>query len=97
MTNNWIVALKEYNKNNKNEWCVPKKGSYAYDKLKQRQKELDKPEQAKREKAANKIQAFVKAVKFRSGELVRLETERQINRAVKERKLSYRQVLTLRN
>lgn len=67
MTNNWIKVLKEYNKNNKNEWCVPKKGSDIYNKLKKRQKALDNPEQQ-----ASKIQALVKGVQFRTKQLPKI-------------------------
>lgn len=67
MTNNWIKVLKEYNKDNKNEWCVPKKGSDIYNKLKKRQKALDNPEQQ-----ASKIQALVKGVQFRTKQLPKI-------------------------
>lgn len=67
MPNNWIKVLKDYNKNNPNEWCVPKKGSYAYDKLKERQQSLDNPNIP-----ASKIQGLVKAVQFRTKELPKL-------------------------
>lgn len=32
--NLWIRALKVYNKNNKDEFCIPKKGSGSYDTIK---------------------------------------------------------------
>lgn len=67
MPNNWIKVLKEYNKDNQNEWCVPKKGSDAYNKLKKKQKALDNPNLQ-----ASKIQALVKGVKFRTKELPKL-------------------------
>lgn len=67
MTNNWIKVLKEYNKDNKNEWCVPKKGSDIYNKLKKRQKALDNPEQQ-----VSKIQALVKGVQFRTKQLPKI-------------------------
>lgn len=67
MPNNWIKVLKEYNKDNKNEWCVPKKGSEAYNKLKKKQKYLDNPNLP-----ATKIQVLVKGVQFRSKELPKL-------------------------
>lgn len=33
MVNNWIRALKKFNKN-KDEWCIPKKGSKEYNEVK---------------------------------------------------------------
>lgn len=33
MTKTWIEALKEYNKNNKEHWCIPKKGTKSYERL----------------------------------------------------------------
>jgi hypothetical protein len=34
MANAWIQALKEYNKNNKNGFCIVKKGTKEYDEVK---------------------------------------------------------------
>lgn len=67
MPNNWIKVLKDYNKNNPNEWCVPKKGSDTYNKLKKKQQSLDNPNLP-----ASKIQGLVKAVQFRTKELPKL-------------------------
>jgi len=34
MANAWVQALKEYNKNNKNGFCIVKKGTKDYDEVK---------------------------------------------------------------
>lgn len=41
MANNYILALKEFNKN-KPKWCVPKKGSADYQKVMKIKAKLDK-------------------------------------------------------
>lgn len=41
MSNKWITALKQFNKD-KNEWCVPKKGTDGYDKTVKIMNEADK-------------------------------------------------------
>lgn len=40
MGNKWIEALKLYNKDNKN-WCVVKKGTAEYDKVKKMMDNMD--------------------------------------------------------
>ena len=40
MGNKWIEALKLYNKDNKN-WCVVKKGTKEYDKVKKMMDNMD--------------------------------------------------------
>ena len=40
MGNKWIEALKIYNKDNKN-WCVVKKGTAEYDKVKKLMDNMD--------------------------------------------------------
>ena len=61
MPNNWIKALKEYNKDNGDYWCVPRKGSKNYLKLQKKAKSYDsKPNE---EEAVIKIQSFFKKVK----------------------------------
>jgi hypothetical protein len=34
MTNKWIQALKAWNSNTNEKWCVPKKGTTAYNEVK---------------------------------------------------------------
>lgn len=67
MANYWIRALKEYNKNNTEEWCIPKKGSKGYEKLQEMvdiYKRTEKNKQAK-SKSATKIQAVFRGSQFR--------------------------------
>lgn len=61
MPNNWIKALKEYNKDNGDYWCVPRKGSKNYLKLQKIANSYNsKPNE---EEAVIKIQSFFKKVK----------------------------------
>lgn len=71
MVNYWLKALKEYNKDNKNEWCVPKKGSIDYQKVQEKAEIMKRANQNKKQKskAVSKIQALVKGVQFRSNVL----------------------------
>lgn len=63
MTNNWIKALKEYNKDNVEHWCVPKKGSKNYSKLQKIMDKYDGKTSLSDDQASMKIQSFFKKVK----------------------------------
>lgn len=67
MANYWIRALKEYNKNNTEEWCIPKKGSKGYEKLQELANIYKRTEENKKEKvkSATKIQAVFRGDRFR--------------------------------
>ena len=71
MANYWIRALKEYNKNNTEEWCIPKKGSKGYDKLQEMVDIYKRTEENKQAKSnsAKKIQALVRGTQFRTNVL----------------------------
>ena len=66
----WVDALKEYNKN-KSEWCIPKKGSAAYDEVKNifaigKQKEplpLEKPKTVLKKKTKTEKKPKMEEVK----------------------------------
>lgn len=45
MSNKWITALKEFNKD-KNEWCIPKKGTDGYKETKAMMEKKDKKKEA---------------------------------------------------
>lgn len=71
MVNYWLKALKEYNKNNTEEWCIPKKGSKGYEKLQElvniyKRTEVNKKAKVK---SATKIQGLVRGVQFRTNVL----------------------------
>lgn len=67
MTNNWIKALKEYNKDNTEIWCVPKKGSKNYLKIKKIADRYEKKEKGiqSQDQAIIKIQSLVRGVQSR--------------------------------
>ena len=71
MVNYWIKALKEYNKDNTEEWCIPKKGSNDYYKLQEKVDIYKRANQNKKEKSksATKIQALVRGTQFRTNVL----------------------------
>ena len=71
MPNYWLRALKEFNKNNIDEWCIPRKGSEAYTKLQEKVDIYKRTNQNKKQKikAATKIQGLVKGVQFRQNVL----------------------------
>lgn len=71
MASYWIKALKEYNKNNTEEWCIPKKGSKGYARLQELVDIYKRTEENKqvKSKAVTKIQSLVRGVQFRTNEL----------------------------
>lgn len=73
MPNNWIKALINYNKDNKDHWCIPKKGSKNYEQLQKIKDNLDNP--INEDKSASKIQALVRGVQYR--ETKRKEARKQ--------------------
>ena len=82
MPNYWIRALKDFNKNNKDEWCIPRKGSEAYNKLQEKADIYKRSNQNKKEKskAVSKIQALVKGVQFRTNKSPDLILENEMKK-----------------
>mgnify|MGYP001547179359 CR=1 FL=1 len=61
MTNSWLIALKEYNKN-KDKWCIPKKGSKEYNEVIKNMNKIGKKE-TKEKKPKEKKQTKEKKLK----------------------------------
>jgi len=80
MSNYWIKALREYNKDNEEEWCIPKKGSANYAKIQLLMDSYKRTEKKTNTQnnniesaatgsfAASKIQALVRGVQYRQKE-----------------------------
>lgn len=62
MTKTWIEALKEYNKNNKDDWCIPKKGTKSFERLQRIRNGNDKD----KNQAVVKIQSVVRGFQDRT-------------------------------
>lgn len=62
MSKTWIEALKEYNKNNKEHWCIPKKGTKSFERLQKikNKKNMDENQ------AVVKIQGVVRGFQYRA-------------------------------
>jgi len=62
MSKTWIEALKECNKNDKEHWCIPKKGTKSFERLQRIRNGNDKDEN----QAVVKIQSVVRGFQERT-------------------------------
>ncbi len=82
MPNYWFKALKDFNKNNKEEWCIPRKNTEDYLKVQEKADIYKRTNQNKKQKtkAVAKIQGLVRGVQFRTNTLPDLIWENEVKK-----------------
>ena len=62
MSKTWIEVLKEYNENNKEHWCIPKKGTKSFERLQRIKNKKDMDEN----QAVVKLQSVARGFQYRA-------------------------------